>query len=79
LRNCRDRAAIASLQRVIPFVYSFSNSSNAFTARSPPGCFNPSSPTPKLHPQKRTELERLYQKVVDDLEQLLCAVGLKAA
>ena len=33
----------------------------------------------KLHPQRRTEFDRLYQKVVDDLDKLLCAVGLKAA
>jgi hypothetical protein len=33
----------------------------------------------KLHPQRRIEFDRLYQKVVDDLDKLLCAVGLKAA
>jgi len=32
-----------------------------------------------FNPSRRTELDRLYQKVVDDLHQLLCAVGLKAA
>jgi len=39
----------------------------------------PYRPDTKLDSQKRTQLDRLYQKVVDDLEKLLCAVGLKAA
>ena len=43
------------------------------------GLLRPFKPDSKLHPQKRTELDRLYQRVVDDLEKLLCAVGLKAA
>ena len=43
------------------------------------GLLRPFKPDSKLHPQKRTELDRLYQKVVDDLDKLLCAVGLKAA
>jgi hypothetical protein len=43
------------------------------------GLARPFKPDSKLHPQKRTELDRLYQKVVDDLEKLLSAVGLKAA
>lgn len=33
----------------------------------------------KLDTSQRTELDRLYQQVVDDLDKLLCAVGLKAA
>jgi hypothetical protein len=33
----------------------------------------------KVPTEKRTELDRLYQKVVDDLDNLLCAVGLKIA
>ena len=43
------------------------------------GLIRPFKPDSKLHPQKRTELDRLYQRVLDDLEKLLCAVGLKAA
>jgi hypothetical protein len=43
------------------------------------GLLQPYRPDTKLDPQKRTQLDRLYQKVVDDLEKLLCAVGLKAA
>ena len=42
------------------------------------GLLQPYRPDTKLDPQKRTQLDRLYQKVVDDLEKLLCAVGLKA-
>ena len=33
----------------------------------------------KLQQQKRTQLDRLYQRIVDDLDQLLNAVGLKLA
>jgi hypothetical protein len=33
----------------------------------------------KLKVHKRTQLDRLYQKVLDDLEELVDAVGLKAA
>ena len=32
-----------------------------------------------LQPQKRSQLDRLYQRVIDDLNNLLDAVGLKAA
>lgn len=33
----------------------------------------------KLQHQKRTQFDRLYQKIVDNLDQLVTAVGLKAA
>ena len=33
----------------------------------------------KLQDHKRTQLDRLYQKILDDLDELLHAVGLKAA
>jgi hypothetical protein len=33
----------------------------------------------KLHPMKRSQLDRLYQHVIDDLDNLIHAVGLKAA
>ena len=33
----------------------------------------------KLKANKRTQLDRLYQKVLDDLEELVDAIGLKAA
>ena len=32
-----------------------------------------------LPAQKRTQLDRLYQRVIDDLSKLMDAVGLKAA
>jgi hypothetical protein len=69
--------------RLCPQGYSiclvFLKLSNAFTHRSLPGAFSPTGPTPKLQRHKRTHLDRLYQKVVDDLDELLGAVGLKAA
>jgi hypothetical protein len=33
----------------------------------------------KLQHHRRTQLDRLYQRLVDDLDQLLDAVGLKLA
>ena len=33
----------------------------------------------KLQQEKRHQLDRLYQRVVDDLDTLLTAVGLKVA
>ena len=33
----------------------------------------------KLQQERRSQLDRLYQRVVDDLDQLLKAVGLKTA
>lgn len=43
------------------------------------GVLRPYRPDSKLDLPNRTELDRLYQQVVDDLDKLLCAVGLKAA
>jgi len=43
------------------------------------GLLQPVSGDSRLQQQKRTELDRLYQRVVDDLDQLVQAVGLKAA
>jgi hypothetical protein len=43
------------------------------------GLLQPYRPDSKLLQHKRTELDRLYQKIVDDLDELLHAVGLKAA
>ena len=43
------------------------------------GLLQPFSADSKLHQQKRTQLDRLYQRVVDDLNKLMVAVGLKAA
>ena len=43
------------------------------------GLRQPFSGDGKLQQQKRTQLDRLYQRVVDDLNKLMDAVGLKAA
>ncbi len=43
------------------------------------GLLQPFSPDSKLHQQKRSQLDRLYQRLVDDLNKLMDAVGLKAA
>ena len=43
------------------------------------GLLQPYRADSKLQRHKRTQLDRLYQKVVDDLDELLGAVGLKAA
>ena len=41
--------------------------------------FEPCRADSKLQQRKRTQLDRLYQKIVDDLDELLGALGLKAA
>ena len=43
------------------------------------GLLQPYRADSKLKVPKRTQLDRLYQKVLDDLEELVDAVGLKAA
>jgi hypothetical protein len=43
------------------------------------GLLNPVKADAGLPPQKRSQLDRLYQRVVDDLDELVRAVGLKAA
>ena len=43
------------------------------------GLLHPIHGDTQLQPRKRTLLDRLYQRVVDDLDQLLNAVGLKLA
>lgn len=43
------------------------------------GLLQPFSGDSKLQQQKRSRLDRLYQRVVDDLDKLMEAVGLKAA
>ena len=43
------------------------------------GLLQPYRPDSKLQDHKRTQLDRLYQKIVDDLDELLHAVRLKAA
>ena len=43
------------------------------------GLLQPFAGDSQLHQQKRHQLDRLYQRVVDDLDTLLTAVGLKVA
>jgi DNA-binding transcriptional ArsR family regulator len=43
------------------------------------GLLSPFTTDSKLQQQKRSQLDRLYQRVVDDLDKLMNAVGLKAA
>lgn len=43
------------------------------------GLLHPFSGDEKLAPQKRTQLDKLYQRVADDLSNLMDAIGLKAA
>jgi hypothetical protein len=43
------------------------------------GLLQPYRADSKLQQHKRTQLDRLYQKIVDDLDELLGALGLKAA
>ena len=43
------------------------------------GLLQPYRPDSKLQVHKRTQLDRLYQKVLDDLEEIVDALGLKAA
>src|SRR5580692_2321093 len=43
------------------------------------GLLEPYRADSKLQQRKRTQLDRLYQKIVDDLDELLGALGLKAA
>jgi hypothetical protein len=40
---------------------------------------SPVSADAGIHRQKRSQLDRLYQRVVDDLDALMGALGLKAA
>jgi hypothetical protein len=43
------------------------------------GLLQPYRADSKLQEYKRTQLDRLYQKILDDLDELLGAVGIKAA
>ena len=43
------------------------------------GLLQPFRADSKLQQRKRTQLGRLYQKIVEDLDELLSALGLKAA
>ena len=43
------------------------------------GLLQPAAGDSRLQQEKRTQLDRLYQRVVDDLNRLIQAVGLKLA
>ena len=43
------------------------------------GLLSPISADTRIDQQKRSQLDRLYQRVVDDLDTLVRAIGLKAA
>jgi hypothetical protein len=43
------------------------------------GLLSPIKADARLQSQRRTQLDRLYQRVIDDLDSLVQAVGLKAA
>ena len=43
------------------------------------GLLSPIKPDARLESQRRSQLDRLYQRVIDDLDTLIRAVGLKAA
>jgi hypothetical protein len=43
------------------------------------GLLSPIKADAGLHSQRRSQLDRLYQRVVDDLDKLILAAGLKAA
>jgi hypothetical protein len=43
------------------------------------GLLNPVAADQRLEPHKRSQLDRLYQRLTDDLDSLVRAVGLKAA
>ena len=43
------------------------------------GLLSPISADAQLHEHRRSQLDRLYQRVIDDLDQLVRAIGLKAA
>jgi len=87
-QNCRAKALIEKLPksrryRLWPQGYSiclvflklFERVYSPLTA----GLLQPYRADSKLQQRKRTQLDRLYQKIVDDLDQLLGALGLKAA
>ena len=73
-----NRAAIACPQGYsiwLLFLKLFERVYSPLTA----GLLQPYRADSKLQDNRRTQLDRLYQKIVDDLDELLHAVGLKAA
>ena len=48
-------------------------------AQAAAGFLSPIKAHARLHSQHRSQLDRLYQRAVDDLDKLIEAAGLKAA
>jgi hypothetical protein len=82
-KNLIQKVAKSRRYRLLPEGYSiclvFLKLFDRIYAPLTAGLLQPLSGDSKLQQQKRTQLDRLYQKIVDDLNQLIDAVGLKAA
>jgi hypothetical protein len=82
-KNLLQKVAKSRRYRLLPGGYSiclvFLKLFDRIYAPLTAGLLQPVSGDSKLQQQKRTQLDRLYQKIVDDLNQLMTAVGLKAA
>jgi hypothetical protein len=82
-KNLIQKVAKSRRYRLLPQGYSicllFLKLFDRIYAPLTAGLLRPVAGDSKLQQQKRTQLDRLYQKIVDDLEQLMTAVGLKAA
>jgi len=70
---------LGSVHRAIPFAWYFSNSSNAFTHRSLPAYFSLTGLTPSSRTTNELELDRLYQKIVDDLDSFFTPLASRLA
>ncbi len=82
-KNLIQKVAKSRRYRLLPQGYSiclvFLKLFDRIYAPLTTGLLHPVAGDSKLQQQKRTQLDRLYQKIVDDLNQLINAVGLKAA
>jgi hypothetical protein len=74
-KSRRDRLRPQGYSICLVFLKLFERVYSPLTA----GLLQPYRADSKLQDHKRTQLDRLYQKIVDDLDALLHAVGLKAA
>ena len=81
-RARRKASPLPSLSTAPAGLFDLPRLPEALRARLRPAHRWPSRPVKadaKLHHQNRSQLDRLYQRVVDDLDKLISAVGLKAA
>jgi len=65
--------------RLLPFCLVFLKLFERIYAPLTAGLLSPVSADSRLQQQKRSQLDRLYQRVIDGLDKLMDAVGLKAA